>query len=53
MALRCTCQFMRACLCIGAPHSGGVLEMWAYNGVIGSLTDTCIFSFDVSFDKTH
>ena len=46
-------NFMWVCLCIGAPHSGDVLELWAYNGLICNLTDTCMFSFDVSFDKTQ
>ena len=32
---------------------GSVLELWAYNGLICSLTDTCMFSFDVCFDKTQ
>ena len=46
-------NFMRVCLCIGALHSGGVLELWEYNGFICSLTDTFMFSFDVSFDKNQ
>ena len=43
---------MRICVCIGALHSGSVLELWAHNDLTCSLTDTCMFSFDVSFDKT-
>ena len=46
-------NFMRACLCIGDPYGGGVLELWVYNGLICSLTVTFMFSFDVSFDKTQ
>ena len=43
---------MRVCLCRGTPYSGCALELWAYSGLICSLTDTCtcMFSFDVSFD---
>ena len=53
MALRRTISiFMRVCLFIGAPHSG-ILELWTYNGLICSLTDTYVFSFYVSFDKTQ
>ena len=44
-------NFMTVCLCIGATHSRDVLELWAYNDLIYSLTDTCMFSFDVSFYK--
>ena len=36
-----------------APHTGGVLELWTYNGFICSLTDPYIFSFGVSFDKSQ
>ena len=32
---------------------GDVLELWAYIGLICSLTDTSMFSFDVSFDKSQ
>ena len=42
-------SFIRACLYIEVPHGGGVLELWAHNGLICSLMHTCMFSFDVSF----
>ena len=32
---------------------GCVFDLWAYNGLICSLTDTCMLSVDVSFDKTQ
>ena len=55
MALRCTLSILykRVCQCTGAPHTGGVLDLWAYNALIYSLTDTYMFSFYVSFDKTQ
>ena len=42
MTFRCNFNFNRVCLCIGAPHSGGVLELWMDNGLICSTTNTLI-----------